>query len=111
MSYIDYKRFLKDRGIPRTDVEDGEVTLTKADAIKALDLLSDTDFGVLGGDVYQLESDGYFQPTHDNWFCNRGADDQITFAKKSRKIAREYLSNYKETPCYNIRYVLVIDER
>ncbi|WP_278800193.1 Imm40 family immunity protein [Marinobacter nauticus] len=109
MSYTEYEQFLKDCGTPRTDAEGGEVTLKKSDAIKALDLLSDTDIAVLGGDVYELESDGYFRPTYDNWYCNKDTDEQATFAEKSRKLAYEYLSKYKEKTGSDIRYVLVID--
>jgi hypothetical protein len=109
MSRIEYEQFLKDCGTPRTDAEGGEVALKKSDAIKALNLLSDTDIGVLGGDVYELESDGYFRPTYDNWYCNKDTGGQVIFAEKSRKVAYEYLSNYKEEVDLDIRYVLVVD--
>ena len=111
MSYAEYMQFLKDCGTPRTDAEGGEMALKKSDAIKALDLLVGTDIGVLGGDVYELEVDGYFRPTYDNWYCNNDFDDQAVFAKKSRMLAYEYLSNYKENEGLEIRYVLVIDAR
>jgi len=110
MSYAEYKQFLKDCGTPRTNAEGGEVALKNSDAIKALDLLSDTDIGVLGGDVYKLESDGYFRPTHDNWYINKGTEDKITFAKKSRNAAYKYLTNYTEQKDLDIWYVLVVDE-
>lgn len=109
MSYSEYERFLKDYGTPRTGVEGGDITLKKSDAIKALDLLSDTDVSVLGGDVYELESDGYFRPTYDNWYCDKGTNEKATFAKKSREIAYEYLAKYKEKAGSDIRYVLVVD--
>ncbi|TXL08034.1 hypothetical protein BMR08_14430 [Methylococcaceae bacterium CS2] len=108
MSYAEYEQFLKDCGTPRTDAEGGEVTLKKSDAIKALYLLNDTDIVVLGGDVYELESDGYFRPTYENWYCDKNTDKQVTFAEESRKVAYEYLSNYREKSSSNIRYVLVI---
>ncbi|TXK93647.1 hypothetical protein BMR07_16055 [Methylococcaceae bacterium CS1] len=108
MSYAEYEQFLKDCGTPRTDAEGGEVTLKKSDAIKALYLLNDTDIVVLGGDVYELESDGYFRPTYENWYCDKNTDKQVTFAEESRKVAYEYLSNYREKSSSDIRYVLVI---
>lgn len=95
--------------MPRTDAEGGELALTKADALKALELLSDTDVGVLGGDVYELENDGYFRPTYDNWYCNRGDMSSSKFAKLSHEKALQYLNSYNEGENTNIRYVLVID--
>lgn len=109
MSYTEYEQFLKNCGTPRTDAEAGEIAFKKTDALKALELLDDTDVGVLGGDVYELENDGYFKPTYDNWYCNKDSDGQSTFAKKSRKLAYEYLSNYQEKEGLHIRYVLVTD--
>ena len=109
MSYTEYEQFLKNCGTPRTDAEGGEVALKKTNALEALELLDNTDVGVLGGDVYELEDDGYFQPTYDNWYCNKDSDEQSTFAKKSRKLAYEYLSNYQEKEGLDIWYVLVTD--
>ncbi|MEP3244603.1 MAG: Imm40 family immunity protein [Sneathiella sp.] len=109
MSYVKYEEFLKKYGTPRTDAEGGEVALKKPDAIKALDLLKNTDIGILGGDVYELEGDGYFQPAYDNWYCDKNSDEQAIFAKKSRKMAIEYLLNYEEKPDADIWYVIVTD--
>lgn len=110
MSYREYIQLLKDCGTPRTGVDKGEIALKKSDAIKALALLDDTDIGILGGDVYELESDGYFKPTYDNWFRNKGIEEQQDFAKRSRSLANEYLSNYQEKDGVDIRYVLVLDD-
>lgn len=109
MSYSEYESLLKERGTPRTDTEGGEIALKKSDALQALALLADTDIGVLGGDVYELESDGYFRPTYDNWYYNKDESAPSLFAEKSRQIAQEYLSKYKEQEGLDIRYVLVID--
>jgi len=110
VSYSEFNDFLKSCGTPRTDAEGGEVALTKADAIKALELLAGTDIAVLGGDVYELESDGYFRPTYDNWYCNKGDSPPSDFAEKSREKALTYLKDYNETEGLNIRYVLVVDD-
>jgi hypothetical protein len=44
-----------------------------------------------------------------NWYCNKGSDQQSEFSQKSRKLAYEYLSNYREKGGSDIWYVLVID--
>lgn len=109
MSYSRFNDFLKNHGVPRTEAEGGELVLTKSDALKALELLADTDIGVLGGDVYEQESDGYFRPTYDNWYCNKDGFSQAEFAKISQEKALQYLQGYRETGGSKIRYVLVID--
>lgn len=109
VSYTEFNDFLKIYGIPRTDAEDGELALTKADTVKALNLLADTEVGILGGDVYELENDGYFRPTYDNWYCNKEDSSSIEFSEKSREKALTYLSNYNEAKGLKIRYVLVVD--
>ena len=85
MSYSEFNDFLKKNGTPRTDAKDGEIALTKADALKSLELLADTNSVVLGGDVYILESDGYFSPTYDNWCYKKVELPPSEVAEKSRK--------------------------
>lgn len=108
MSYSEFNDFLKNCGVSRTGAEEGEVALTKADALKALKLLVDTDLVVLGGDVYELESDDYFRSTYDNWYFK---DDYpfLESAKKSLDKAIEYISGYSEPEYSNIKYTLVLD--
>ncbi len=84
--------------------------MTKLDALKALEFLSDTDVAVLGGDVYELESNGYFRPTYDNWYCNRDSVSPLKFANLSQKKAIQYLESYNEAGRSNIRYVLILDD-
>lgn len=109
MSYSEFKKFIINNGLPRTDVDGGELVLTKADALHALKILSNTNIGILGGDVYELESDGYFRPTYDNWYCNRDSHSSKDFAKNSKEIALNYIKNYNEIEGLEFRYVLVID--
>jgi hypothetical protein len=109
MSYSQFKEFIKSIGLPRTEADEGELALTKVEALKALRLLSDTNVAVLGGDVYKLESDGYFRPTYDNWCCNKEDMSASEFAKLSHEKSLQYLENYNEGGDSNIRYVLVID--
>lgn len=85
------------------------MVLTKADALKAVELLRDSGLGILGGDVYELESDGYFRPTYDNWYFNKDDLPPSEFVSLSHEKATNYLQNYKETDSLNIRYVLVVD--
>lgn len=110
MSYSQFIEYLKNHGVPRTDADGGELALTKADALRAIKFLSDTDIAILGGDVYELESDGCFRPTYDNWYCNKGDLPSSGFAKQSQEKASQYIENYREPGNINIRYVLVVDD-
>jgi hypothetical protein len=110
MSFLQFIEFIKNSGVARTEAEGGELALTKTDALKALELLSDANVGVLGGDVYEVEDDGYFRPTYDNWYCNKGDLPPFEFVKLSHEKAFQYLTNYNEGERSNIRYVLVIDD-
>lgn len=109
MSYSQFNEFIKSCGVPRTEAEGGEIALTKADALKAVELLSDSELGILGGDVYELERDGYFRPTYDNWYFNKDDLPSSEFVRLSHEKTTQYLQNYKETDGLNIRYVLVVD--
>ncbi len=109
MNYLQFSEFIKSCGVPRTEAEDGEIALTKADALKAVEILFDSELGILGGDVYELESDGYFRPTYDNWYCNKDDLPLSDFVRLSHEKATRYLQEYKEADGLNIRYVLVVD--
>jgi len=102
--------YLETYGTPRTGVQGGEFALKKSNAIEAIDLLSDTNIGILGGDVYLLEKDGYFQPIYDNWYYEDGYNTDKNFPMKSRLYAKNYILNYKELTRDSIRYVLVVDD-
>tara|TARA_R110001583_G_scaffold138403_2_gene290022 strand:- start:119 stop:448 length:330 start_codon:yes stop_codon:yes gene_type:complete len=108
LSYSEFNDLLKNCGVSRTGTEGGEVVLTKVDALKALKFLVDTDLVVLGGDVYEMESDDYFRPTYDNWYFK---DDYLSLesATKSWEKAIEYINAYREPEYSNIRYTLVLD--
>lgn len=109
MSYRLYQDFLADHGLSRTGTIGGEVALKKTDTLSALGLLFETGIGVLGGDVYEREIDGYFRPTHDNWYCNKASCDPSTFVVKSHTAARDYIMGYREADGSDIWYVLVPD--
>jgi type V secretory pathway adhesin AidA len=109
MTYSEFNDFISSCGTRRTEAKNGEVALTKTNAIKALTLLEGTNVAVLGGDVYELESDGYFRPTHDNWYLNKDDTPSLEFAARSREKAQAYIRNYNETEGLNYRYVFVVD--
>lgn len=109
MKHSRYEQFINGCGLPLTESEGGELALTKADALKAVEILADCQIGVLGGDVYELESDGYLRPTYDSWYCEKSGLTSSEFVYLSVKKATQYLHNYEEPTGIKIRYFLVID--
>ena len=95
-----YMEFLKDRGIPLSGINPGsdEMALTDIDALLALQLLSDSQVAVLGGDIlsvenhdltyaYQLWGDEYLCL---NWYCDRyDNESEEEYLQRSYLIARE----------------------
>lgn len=108
MSYFNYIDFLKKNGKARTEDSDGEIALNKQNAINSLMILADTNVAVLGGDVYEVEDDGYFRPTYDNWYYDQNRNDKATFAERSQNFAKEFIKNYEEKEGKETMYVLVI---
>ncbi len=109
MSLEKYYSHLAVHGVSRTGVDGGEIALKRSDALNALVLLTDTDVGVLGGDVYAREVGGYFRPTYDNWHCDKAKASQAEFAACSHKAARDYVLKYNEPQGADVWYVFVLD--
>jgi hypothetical protein len=108
MSYSDYIDFLIKNGTARTEDSNGEIALNKQNTINSLMILADTNVAVLGGDIYEVEDDGYFRPTYDNWYYDKNRDDEVTFAKRSQNFARKFIQDYEEKEGKKTMYVLVI---
>ena len=90
MSISKYIHFLHSVGIQRTDASDGEIVLSKLNALKAISMLKCSGFAVLGGDVYERESDGYFRPTYNNWHCERiASESKNAYTVESHRLAYE----------------------
>ncbi|MCC5959791.1 MAG: hypothetical protein JJU08_10670 [Rhodobacteraceae bacterium] len=106
MSYRDYQAYLQKKGSPRTDADGGEIALRVEDAIAAVKLLHETDVGILGGDIYHIEEDGYFRPTYENWHTNKTDEELDLFPEISRKRAEDYLSRHTGRDAW---CVLVLD--
>ena len=99
-----YLEFLKEKGKPLSEINPGsdEIALTVSDALHALELLRDTQTGILGGDIlseknneltyaYQLWGDEYI---YLNWCCDRnGNENNADYLQRSYVLAREGIIN------------------
>ena len=100
---LDYLNFLREKGISLSERTFGndEFALNISDALRALDILYESQIVILGGDIlsekgngefiyaYQLLGDG--QEYHYlNWYCDKQEDEsQEEYAKRSYIVAKE----------------------
>lgn len=93
---LQYSAFIKNYGLPLSQWNPGssEVALNKEDSLKALDILEDSQIVISGGDVVRI-SLGKLDYVYANWSCSKeGNENQMEFAKRSRRVAREYVENF-----------------
>jgi hypothetical protein len=101
------KRLL-DTKAQRLGYQGGEIGWTRVDALTVISELKNTDIGILGGDVWHIES-GEARHAYANWYCNPGAGESAhDFAVRGRAKAAEYIANYRESG--ETFYVLVFNE-
>lgn len=110
MSLEQYLNYIKKHGVPRTSADGGEIALKRNEALSALAWLTDTETGVLGGDVYVREEDGYFRPTYANWHCDKIVGSEAEFAVRSQQAARDFVMKYGEPKGSDVWYVFVLDD-
>lgn len=77
------------------DVEVIIKALNKQDALCALDLYSDLNIPILGGDVLFLNDNGLIEYTYDNWYSiPLESESYSTFLFRSIEESRNYIINY-----------------
>jgi len=81
-------------GLPLIDIGVRNWALSPSQALAALEQFCAAEIAILGGDVYEMR-DGRLHLTHDNWFCDRGPDEeQGAFVLRSVSQARGYITGY-----------------
>jgi hypothetical protein len=90
-----YRRLLQTRGASlQQRFGISEVALAKEDALSALQLLSEAEFGVLGGDVYFKRGDA-IELAYANWHCDPNAGESSgDFRRRSIKVAEDYIKRF-----------------
>jgi len=77
--------------------------LTKEQSLIALNNFEDEGIAILGGDVYEMGSEG-LQPNYDSWYCERKENEKMSlYLSRSILKARNYIVNYKskrKTECF-----------
>lgn len=62
--------------------------------IKVIDILSESNYAILGGDVYKLNK-GKLEAVYDNWYTNKDKGKPIEeFIELSRSRAISYINQY-----------------
>lgn len=105
---IKFREILATKGRDLKGIGLNEVALAKPDAIEAVRSLEGRQVAILGGDVY-YENEGKIRSAHENWFCNRNPNESTAdFAKRSQKIASDFLRRHKVGAETSHLYVLVV---
>jgi hypothetical protein len=82
----------------------------REEAEKLISLLIFEDIGILGGDVYRLDSFRLI-PTYDNWSCEpKEGELKNNFFSRSKKVALDYIKHYPIELCEKIIFSLVFTE-
>jgi len=87
-----------------------EMALKLSDAIKAVDLLLDSQVAVLGGDVL-TDSSGKLSYTYENWYCKQlSGENPLGFCRRSQIVAREFIDKLIKRGDETLFVVLVYSE-
>ena len=106
----EYMSLLEREGYPLTNIGIKEIALNKPSAIKAIEILSKTSIGILGGDVYIIVN-GKIEITYDNWYCNEKTfNNYFEFLRESCAIAKAYIRRYKESDVGTVLFTLVLND-
>jgi len=82
-------------------------SFSKNDALEILEECLKSRIAVLGGDVVNINNNGYFEYNYDNWSCERKKNESdADYASRSAKRAIKYILEYKKDNAY---FILVLD--
>jgi len=110
-SYI--KQKILEQAVPLDKFGLNDLTWEKEAAKILIDSLMQDDIGILGGDVYKIDSNNLI-PMYDNWYCNPNAKETSKeFNFRSKKKALEYIEKYPiysgEKILFSIVFTEIID--
>ena len=76
-------------------------SFSKNDALEILEECLKSRIAVLGGDVVNINNNGYFEYNYDNWSYNRKeGESEVDYVLRSIEKAIKYISNYKLNNVY-----------
>jgi hypothetical protein len=104
-----FLRFVSENGRKLSEVNPGstEFALTPAEAIVALDFLSESRLAILGGDVLS-DSNGKLSYIYEHWYCEQSTGEAPSdFIRRSQTVAREFIGNLVKRKDANLFVVLV----
>ena len=76
-------------------------SFSKNDALEILEECLKSRIAILGGDVVNINNNGYFEYNYDNWSYNRKkGESDVDYVLRSIEKAIKYISNYKLNNVY-----------
>ena len=103
-------RLLLERLGQRPYPESAELALRRDDALKAVQLLREATFPILGGDVY-VQREGHIESAYANWHSNpKVGEDRETYLCRSWDTTETYLTGYPQIDGEEPLFVIVAGE-
>ena len=105
-----FEQLLVSRGISLQELGLKEVALTRADALKAVELLRASSVPILGGDVYFVRGECVEQ-AFANWHTDRHpGEGRGEFAERSSRQSAKYIEAFPHRPDVTSAFVLVVPQ-
>ncbi len=103
------KIFQKSKSLEKYGLSD--LTCDKEDAKGLIHAIMQEHIGILGGDVYKLQSD-CLEPLSDNWSCEpTDMESEEEFYKRSKTQSLNYIENYPMKSGEKIIFSVTFTER
>ena len=108
MAWSEEVKKILEGGISLSSLSINNWTLSKDQAILAIDKFERHKIPILGSDVYEM-ADGYPETNCDNWHCDRNANEELEgFVARSVRFARDYIESYSNPSAQETYFVLVV---
>lgn len=102
-----YKELLERKGVSLAQLGLHEYALSRADALRAVELLEAASVPVVGGDVY-FDRGEHLESAYANWFSQqRPGEPYPLFVARSCAESRTYISAFPDRPGVVPMFVLV----
>ncbi len=105
-----YIKFIRERGIPlQPKVGTKGRAFTKEDALKAVDILRQSNVSILGGDVL-IEKNSEWKYEVASWHSDQSQDESVEkLIRRSLNETKEFIKNYQEDAEGKNYFILIID--
>ena len=106
----EFDSLLAKSGISLASLGIRDIGLLRNDALRAVEILRDGKFPILGGDVYLRRGDR-LDVAYANWYADPKTDeDRETYLRRSWDKAETFLKNFPESPDAEVLFAMVVEK-